>query len=82
MSERMDQFVKTATAQSELEKKAIEMIKPFIAPAIAYTLSLYIYLWILEKYGFERVIISLLLIIILLLRWVGTEVLKNGSRSS
>lgn len=80
MSERVDQFVKTATAQSELEKKALGILKPFIVPALSFALLLYIYLWVLGKYGIDRVVISLLLIIILELRGIE-KVLSHGRRA-
>lgn len=56
--------------EKDLEKKLMELL----TPAITFLVYLWIYLWIHDHYGFDRAVISLLIIIILTLNGISRKI--------
>jgi len=72
----LEKMTKEETKFEKWFKKTIKGIAPII---ITITFLIYVYLWVMEKYGFERPIISLLVIIVVILNNI-LKVLQSGPR--
>lgn len=62
--EKMQELVKEET---QFEKEIKKIIKASLPTVLTIMFLIYVYLWIMGHYGFERPVISLLVIIVVLL---------------
>ncbi len=62
-----EKLQKMARQETQLEIMLKEKLTGMLPVIISISILIYIYLWVMENYGFERPVISLLVIIVVLL---------------